>query len=85
MAAGTIDAAGKAHLNSDYVVLGFAVGGAYGGTIGAHGGTLTGTQSWQWPNGSPGSRTCVAAFVPAPRHNGRRRRSIEALDSRGDA
>ena len=67
MASGTIDAAGKAHLNSEYVVLGFAVRGAYDGTIGAHGGTLTGTQSWQWPDGSPGSRTCVAAFVPAPR------------------
>ena len=49
------------HLNSEYVVLGFAVHGAYDGTIGAHGGTLTGTQSWHWPNGNPGSRTCVAA------------------------
>ncbi len=67
MASGTIDAAGKTHLNSEYAVLGFAVRGAYDGTIGAHGGTLTGTQSWQWPDGSPGSRTCVAAFVPAPR------------------
>ncbi len=45
MASGTIDAAGKVHLNSEYVVLGFAVHGAYDGTIGAHGGTLTGTQS----------------------------------------
>ena len=67
MASGTIDAAGKAHLNSEYAVLGFAVRGTYDGTIGAHGGTLTGTQSWQWPDGSPGSRTCVTAFVPAPR------------------
>jgi hypothetical protein len=66
MASGTIDAAGKVHLNSEYVVLGFAVHGAYDGTIGAHGGTLTGTQSWHWPDGSPGSRTCVAALVPAP-------------------
>jgi hypothetical protein len=67
MASGTIDAAGKVHLNSEYVVLGFAVHGAYDGTVGAHGGTLTGTQSWRWPNGNPGSRTCVAALVPAPR------------------
>ncbi len=52
---------------SDYVVLGFAVHGAYDGTIGAHGGTFTGTQSWQWPDGRRGSRTCVAALVPAPR------------------
>ena len=67
MASGTIDAAGKVHLNSEYVVLGFAVHGAYDGTMGAHGGTLTGTQSWRWPNGNPGNRTCVAALVPAPR------------------
>jgi len=65
MASGTIDAAGKVHLGSDYVVLGFAVHGSYDGTIGAHGGTLTGTQSWRWPNGNPGSRTCVAALVLA--------------------
>jgi hypothetical protein len=67
MAAGTIDAAGKVHLASDYVVLGFAVHGAYDGSIGEHGGTLTGTQSWRWRDGNPGSRTCVAALVPAPR------------------
>ena len=67
LAAGTIDDAGKLHLASDYVVLGFAVHGDYEGTIGAHGGTLTGTQSWRWPDGRHGSRTCVAALVPAPR------------------
>ena len=66
MASGTIDSAGKAHLNSEYVVLGFAVRDAYDGTITAHGGTLPGTQSWRWPNGNAGSRTCVAALVPAP-------------------
>jgi hypothetical protein len=65
LASGTIDAAGKVHLASEYVVLGFAVNGAYDGTIGAHGGTLTGTQSWRWPDGNSGSRTCVAALVPA--------------------
>ncbi len=36
------------------------------GTIAAHGATFTGTQSWQWPDGRHGSRTCVAALVPAP-------------------
>jgi hypothetical protein len=67
LASGTIDQAGKVHLASDYVVLGFAVQGSYDGAIGAHGGTFTGTQSWRWPDGRPGSRTCVAALVPAPR------------------
>ncbi len=67
MASGTIDAAGKVHLNSEHVVLGFAVHGAYDGTIAARGGTFTGTQSWQWPDGRHGSRACVAALVPAPR------------------
>ena len=67
MASGTVDAAGKVPLNSEHVVLGFAVHGVYEGTIAAHGGTLTGTQSWRWPNGNPGSRACVAALVPAPR------------------
>lgn len=67
LASGTIDDAGKLHLVSDYVVLGFAVHGDYDGTIGAHGGTFTGTQSWQWPDGRRGSRTCAAALVPAPR------------------
>jgi len=66
MASGTIDAAGKIHLNSEYIVLGFAVHGAYDGAITAHGGTLTDTQSWRWPNGNAGSRTCVAALVPEP-------------------
>ena len=66
MASRTIDAAGKVHLNSEHVVLGFAVHGAYDGTIAARGGTLTGTQSWRWPSGNPGSRACVAALVPAP-------------------
>jgi hypothetical protein len=67
LASGTVDDAGKLHLASDYVVLGFAVHGDYEGTIGAHGGTFTGTQSWQWPDGRRGSRTCVAALVPAPK------------------
>jgi hypothetical protein len=63
LASGTVDDAGKLHMASDYVVLGFAVHGDYEGTIGA----FTGTQSWQWPDGRRGSRTCVAALVPAPR------------------
>jgi hypothetical protein len=67
LASGAVDEAGKLHMASDYVVLGFAVHGDYEGTIGAHGGTFTGTQSWQWPDGRRGSRTCVAALVPAPR------------------
>ena len=67
LASGTVDDAGKLHMASDYVVLGFAVHGDYEGTIGAHGGTFTGTQSWQWPDGRRGGRTCVAALVPAPR------------------
>lgn len=67
LASGTVDDGGKLHMASDYVVLGFAVHGDYEGTIGAHGGTFTGTQSWQWPDGRRGSRTCVAALVPAPR------------------
>ena len=67
LASGTVDDAGKLHMASDYVVLGFAVHGDYEGTIGAHGGTFTGTQSWQWPDGRRGSRTCVAALVPASR------------------
>ena len=67
LASGSVDDAGKVHLASDFIVLGFAVRGAYDGTLGAHGGTLTGTQSWQWPNGRRSSRTCVAALVPATR------------------
>jgi hypothetical protein len=67
LASGTVDDIGKVHLTSDYVVLGFGVHGAYDGTIAEHGGTFIGTQSWQWPDGRQGSRTCTAAFVPAPR------------------
>lgn len=67
LASGTVDDAGKLHMASDYVVLGFAVHGDYEGTIGPHDGTFTGTQSWQWPDGRRGSRTCVAALVPSPR------------------
>ena len=67
LASGSVDDAGKVHLASDFIVLGFAVHGAFDGTLGAHGGTLTGTQSWQWPDGRRGSRTCVAALVPAAR------------------
>jgi hypothetical protein len=66
LASGTVDEGGKLHLASEYVVLGFAVQGTYDGTIAAHGGTFTGTQSWHWPDGSAGGRTCVAAFVRAP-------------------
>ena len=74
------------HLNSEHVVLGFAVHGAYDGTIAAHGGTLTGTESWRWPNGNPGNRACVAALVPRRRaRNGRRRRRNEAVMRCGTA
>jgi hypothetical protein len=73
LASGTIDGTGNVHLASGYDVMGFAVRGAYEGTLGPHGGTLTGTQSWRWPDGNNGSRTCVAALVPtqsAPRSAG---------------
>ena len=45
LASSSVDDAGKVHLVSDFVVLGFAVHGAYDGTLGAHGGTFAGTQS----------------------------------------
>lgn len=70
LAAGTIGDTGKMHLGSEFVVLGFSVQGAYDGTLDGHGGTFTGIQSWHWPDGRSGSRTCTAALVLAAHPSG---------------
>ena len=64
---GTVDAEGKIHLTSTFNAGGFAFDGDYTGTLTASGGTLNGKQSWHNLQGNAGSRTCTAAFVPAPK------------------
>jgi hypothetical protein len=66
MASGTIDGDGKLHLSSDWSYLGVRARGDYSGTLTPTGGTLTGTQTWNGPEGTPPvNRACTAALVPA--------------------
>lgn len=67
LSTGTVDADGKVHLTSTFNAGGFTFEGDYTGTLTASGGTLSGKQSWRNPQGNGGSRTCAAAFVPAPK------------------
>jgi hypothetical protein len=64
---GTVDADGKLHVTSEWVFRGLNLSGDYSGTLTATGGALTGTQTWRGQEGIHGSRTCVAALVPAPK------------------
>jgi hypothetical protein len=67
LGSGTVDQDGKIHVVSSYSLRGVTYQGDYSGMLTASAGTLIGTQSWVVPNGGSGSRTCVAAVVPAPR------------------
>ncbi len=70
LANGTIDGDGRVHLTSTWSYLGNIAEGEYDGILTAHGGTLTGTQTWRSPGpdaGPPVSRPCTAALVPANR------------------
>jgi len=62
---GKIEPAGKVHLTSEWQFRGIEVHGDYSGMLTPAGGTLTGTQSWQGPDGEARSRTCQVAVVPA--------------------
>ncbi len=63
---GTIEADGKIHISATWSMRGIEYRTDYSGNITPKGGTLMGTQSWQGGRGATGSRTCVAAVVPAP-------------------
>ncbi len=68
LGAGTIDPDGRVHLTSQWSFRGNTAKGDYSGTLGATGGTLTGTQAWTGQEGGePLRRTCTAALVRAPR------------------
>jgi hypothetical protein len=65
LGAGSVDAGGNVHLSSTWEFGGIVVRSDYSGTLGANGGTLTGTQSWRGAEGSTRSRTCQIALVRA--------------------
>lgn len=67
LASGTVDPDGKVHVTSDWIFRRVDMRGDYSGNLTATGGTLSGTQTWQGPNGINGGRKCVAALVPAPK------------------
>lgn len=62
---GSIDASGAVHVTSTWEFRGIVLHGDYSGTLTAHDGILTGTQSWQPPQSEARSRTCHLAVVPA--------------------
>lgn len=64
---GTVDADGKLHISSTWYSGGLSFEANYNGTLTPAGGTLSGTQMRRGAEGSSGSRTCNAAFVPAPK------------------
>lgn len=67
LGAGTIEADGKAHLNSTWHFGNTTFAGDYSGTLSARGGTLSGRQTWRSSQGPNGGRMCNVALVPAPK------------------
>lgn len=66
LGSGGIDADGRLHVTSTWTYLGNTARGEYSGTLTPHGGTLTGTQTWQGPDGTGSlTRPCAAAVVPS--------------------
>ena len=63
---GTLDGDGKVRLAATWAFRGIEYRAEYNGTLGASGGTLSGTQYWRGGRGASGSRTCSIAVVPAP-------------------
>lgn len=65
LGSGSVDGQGAVNLASSWRFRGISIRGVYEGKLTASGGTLTGTQTWQGPDGVRRSRTCQIALVPA--------------------
>ncbi len=72
IATGTVNPDGTLHLTSSWTSAAASFKGSYNGTLGATGGTITGSQEWKRSASNSGntSRPCYGAFVRAPKPPG---------------
>ena len=63
---GTVDAEGKLHLTSGWLIGGMTFQSDYSGALTKTSGTFSGIQSWRDGRNNSGKRNCAAALVLAP-------------------
>jgi hypothetical protein len=63
---GTVDAEGKLHLTSGWLIGGMTFQSDYSGALTKTSGTFSGIQSWRDGRNNSGKRDCAAALVLAP-------------------